>query len=135
MKFGKLDIDPAKNPSVLDTATWDPESAWKSISSISDWPSLQKISPGSTVKETNKPIVYGTSKALYMGNDFFLVRLNDGQQVCIEIGKNRSKNALGKPYGTRSLSNIDRIAMYKTDAEIIDRYVTKINPEKGPKPL
>jgi hypothetical protein len=28
MKFGAIEIDPAKNPAILDTATWDPKSAW-----------------------------------------------------------------------------------------------------------
>jgi len=28
MKFGAIEIDPAKNPAILDTATWNPKSAW-----------------------------------------------------------------------------------------------------------
>ena len=134
MKFGKLHIDPAKNPSVLDTATWDPESAWRLLSSIGDWPSVLKRSRENTVN-MNTPIVYETSKTFHMGNNFFLMRLNDGQHVFIEIGENNTKGPLGKPYATKSLSNNDRMAMYKTDAEIINRYVTEIKPDKGPKVL
>ncbi len=31
MKFGQLEIDPARNPGVLDTVTWDPAAAWKAV--------------------------------------------------------------------------------------------------------
>ena len=33
MRFGKLDIDPAKNPAVLDTATWNHHRAWEVLGS------------------------------------------------------------------------------------------------------
>ena len=34
MRFGQLDIDPAVNPAVLDTLTWDPERACRILGSI-----------------------------------------------------------------------------------------------------
>ena len=31
MKFGRLEIDPALSPGVLDTATWDTAAAWTAV--------------------------------------------------------------------------------------------------------
>lgn len=31
MRFGKLEIDPSRNPAVLDTVTWNPARAWRAV--------------------------------------------------------------------------------------------------------
>ena len=36
MKFKSIELDPAKNPAVLDTATWDTRQAWIAISSVDE---------------------------------------------------------------------------------------------------
>ena len=36
MRFGKLEINPALSPGVLDTATWDRDAAWAAIQAIED---------------------------------------------------------------------------------------------------
>ena len=40
MRFGKLEINPALSPGVLDTATWDRAAAWAAIQAVEDgyWP-------------------------------------------------------------------------------------------------
>jgi hypothetical protein len=42
MKFKKIEIDPQKNPAILDSATWDTESAWSVVSAVdeSHWNSV-----------------------------------------------------------------------------------------------
>jgi hypothetical protein len=135
MKFGKLNINPMKNPAVLDTATWDPESAWRMVSKINDWQSLQNIEMCYSMQEIEEPVAYAASRASYMGSTYFLTGLKDGQQVFVEMSRNRSKGLLGKPCFTKSVSGKNHITMYKTDAEIINTYINEIKPEKGPKAL
>jgi hypothetical protein len=135
MKFGKLNLDPMKNPAVLDTATWDPESAWRMISKVDDWNSLQSIEKHDALREIRKPVIYKASKASYMGSTYFLMGLNDGQQIFVEMNRLSRNNVLGKPNFTKSVSGKTLIAMYKTDADIINTFVDEIIPEKGPKAL
>ena len=42
MRFGKLNINPAKNPAILDTATWDRAAAVAAVQAVDDayWPTL-----------------------------------------------------------------------------------------------
>ena len=42
MKIGKLKINPALSPGVLDTATWDRDAAWTAVQAVDDiyWPEL-----------------------------------------------------------------------------------------------
>jgi hypothetical protein len=135
MKFGKLNIDPMKNPAVLDTATWDPESAWRTVSKITDWRSCKNIKTSGEIQEIKEPVIYEASKASYKRSTYFLMGLDDGQQVFVETSKHNGKGLLGKPHFTKPVSGNTHVTMYKTDADVINRYVTEIKPEKGPKGL
>ena len=48
MNFGNLRLDPAKNPAVLDTATWNPQAAWDFVRTLDDryWQALQDWAAG-----------------------------------------------------------------------------------------
>ncbi|MBN2325328.1 MAG: hypothetical protein JXQ30_16480 [Spirochaetes bacterium] len=135
MKFGKLDINPMKNPAVLDTATWDPKSAWRTVSGITDWKSLKNIETSGIIQEKKEPVVYTASRASHRGSTYFLMGLDDGQQVFVETGKHKSRGVLGEPHFTKAVSDSTYVTMYKTDAEVINRYVTEIKPDKGPRGL
>ncbi len=133
MRFGKLEINPAKNPAILDTATWDPESAWSVVQSLDEayWHSVQQA-----IEQDNLlPVVDGftphsTSSARYHQGVFFLASLADGQQVFVEIGSG-AEPVLGTPVGTKTLRT-GHIKMYKTDAAVIDRFFRLVNPDSGP---
>ncbi|MHC4559575.1 MAG: tagaturonate epimerase family protein [Planctomycetota bacterium] len=138
MKFGKFEIDPAKNPAVLDTATWNPKSAWDTIHSLDEryWQSIHKSIIYKKDLPNNESFnPYIASYARYKGCDFILASLLDGQQVFIEIGNGDTEFLLGEPIGTKSLSQGGYIAAYKTDAAVIYRYIRFLKPEKGPKAL
>ncbi|MCJ7675384.1 MAG: hypothetical protein MUO33_09560, partial [Sedimentisphaerales bacterium] len=89
MKFGAIEIDPAKNPAILDTATWDPKGACDILRQLDErfWQSTY-LAPRSTrgfpVNEHCVP--YAASCARYQASVFFLAGLEDGQQVFISIG-------------------------------------------------
>jgi hypothetical protein len=138
MRFEKIEIDPRKNPAILDTVTWEAASAWDIVSAVdeSHWNSvLQAVREGHPFPVDQRCVVYAGSCAEYRTSTFFLAGLMDGQQVFVQLGTNSKDTILGEPIGTRSLENGTHLAAYRTDAETIDRYVTLISPERGPKAL
>ncbi len=138
MRFEKIEIDPRKNPAVLDTVTWEPASAWSTVSAVdeSHWNSVAKaVREGHPLPVDEHCIVYAGSCAEYQENIFFLTGLADGQHVFVQLGTDDKDTFLEKPIGTRSLKDGTRLAVYRTDAAVIDRYVSLIRPDKGPKAL
>ncbi|MFC1633880.1 tagaturonate epimerase family protein [Planctomycetota bacterium] len=138
MKFETLDIEPQKNPAVLDTATWDPTSAWHRISEIDEsfWMSVSRaIKDKHPLPLDEHCVVYAGSCAEYHEKIFSLAELADGQHVFLEIGTDEANGPLKEPIGIRSLSNGARVASYRAEAAAIERYVSLIRPDKGPKML
>jgi hypothetical protein len=138
MKFETLDIEPQKNPAVLNTATWEPSGAWKKISAMdgSFFLSVLKAIRGEHSLPLHKHcILYSGSFAGYQEKAFALAKLEDGQHVFIEMCTNGADSPLSKPIGIRSLSNDTRLAAYRADAETIGPYVSLLRSDKGPKAL
>ncbi len=138
MRFEKIEIDPRKNPAILDTATWEAESAWSIVSAVdeSHWNSvLQAARQGRPLPVDKRCLVYAGSCAEHRKSMFFLAGLADGQQVFVQLATDSKDTILGEPIGTRSLDNGTHLVVYRTDAETVDRYVTVIKPERGPKAL
>lgn len=137
MRFGKLEINPAKNPAILDTATWDPESAWGVVQSLDDayWHSIQEaIEQDNPLPVVDGFIPHTTSSARCHGGALFLASLADGQEVFVEIGAG-DESVLETPIGVETLEAGSRIAMYKTDAAVIDRFFRFVNPVSGPRAM
>lgn len=138
MRFGQLDIDPRKNPAVLDTGTWEPASVWNTISAIDEsyWSSVREAA-----REERRPpadarcTVYAGSLAEYRRSVFFLAGLDDGQHVLVELGTKDKDVTLGEAIGTRPLRGGNHLVAYSADAATIDRYVRLLRPDKGPKAL
>ena len=138
MKFGVLEINPAKNPAILDTASWDPQGAWRVISSLDGayWQSIREsLAQGSHLPGVESFTAHDSSCAHYQGRAYFLASLADGQQVFVELGNSDSESVLGKPVNTMHFDSGARVAMFKTDSAIIDRFFRFINPDKGPRAL
>jgi len=138
MRFETLEIDPQKNPAVLDTATWDPASAWHRISEMDDsfFISVSKaIKSKHSLPLDKSCVVYAGSCVEYRESIFGLEELVDGQHIFMEIGSLGADNPLTEPIGVRSLSNDTQLAAYRADVTAIDRYVSLIRPDKGPRAL
>ncbi|MHC4580006.1 MAG: tagaturonate epimerase family protein [Planctomycetota bacterium] len=138
MKFKSIELDPAKNPAVLDTATWDAQQAWSAISSIDEsyWKSVTTaVRRDCRPPEGQRCRVYAGSAAEYRDGSFLLAELDDGQHVFIELAAERTDPVLGEPIGTKRFKDKTRLTAYPTDAVTICRYVTAIRPDKGPKAL
>ena len=141
MRFERLDINPAHTPAVLATATWDPAAAWSTVQTIDDhywgdlwsaaissaaqWPLLAQFTPC--------PV----AAAFYAGTLYFPARLADGQQIFLGLGPVPDDALLGDPVGAKPLNSplAATLALYPTDAAVIDRFCRLLVPERGPRAL
>jgi len=132
MQFGKLVINPAKNPAILDTATWAPGEAWSAVQPIAEaeWQSLRQSLGAST--PGGRLTAYPSSFAHHEGADYYLSTLPDGQQVFLALGDLPAEPVLGAPVGRKPLASGGSLALFPTDAAVIDLYFRHIKPEKGP---
>ncbi|MCX6030752.1 MAG: tagaturonate epimerase family protein [Chloroflexi bacterium] len=151
MRFDKLNINPAKNPAILDTATWDRAAAVAAVQAVDDayWPTLLTAAadgaPLFPVPTTASLTPCAASAAWHQGVLYCLAGLPDGQQVFLEIGQSTSDAVLGAPIGVRSwpgspsntqypISNT-HLALHPTDAATLDRFFRLVAPDKGPRAL
>jgi len=138
MKFGNLIINPAKNPAVLDTGTWDCSKACSMISAVNErfWTSVSKTSRQTDrVLPEGRLTAYAGSAAQHRENLLFLLSLNDGQHIFAELGKENRPVILAEPVGSRSFKDGGRLAVYPTDAATVERYVSVIRLDKNPRAL
>jgi len=145
MRFGKIEIEPRTNPAVLDTATWEPKSAWDAVCTVDEsyWNMVIKaVREGHLLPIDQRCIVFAGSCAEYQASVFFLAGLADGQQVFVTVGTPYSgpgtdgkDSPLGKPVSSRSLKDGTCLAVYGTDSTTVDRYVSLIRPDKAPRAL
>ncbi len=106
--FGKLELDPARNPAVLDTTTWDRDAAVTLVFQEDDgfWHRVQNLAG----KNEELPVsgkhltVYPSSHAPDQGADVFLGTLPDGQDIFVRIGPMRGSSQLGYPMATKPIS-------------------------------
>jgi len=136
MKFCQLEMNPANNPGVLDTATWDHAAAWRAVEQVGDkWSEVQAAGiSGNAPPEIDGVRPFAGSCKHRGSGVFSLVGLPDGQQVFVEIGNAGGTEALGQPLGAMTLSSGLRVNAYPTDAAVVHRYVTAVKPESGPQP-
>jgi hypothetical protein len=137
MRFGSLEIDPATNPGVLETATWAPAAAWRAVAEMADrWRTVQAAAIAGRPLPPLDGLTPRTGSVSVRGAAVFcLTALPDGQQVFVEIGSGGGPEALGAPIGTAELSHGIRLAAYPTDAAVVARYCEVVKPGAGPRPL
>jgi hypothetical protein len=138
MRFEKIEMNPAKNPAVLDTATWEPERAWHMLCAVDEafWDLVEAaVRQDSPLPVDERCVVYAGSAAEYRKRVFVLTGLKDGQYVFVEIGSESSDVTLEKPIGVRAFSNGRCMTAYPTDAPAVSYYVSTVRPDKRPKAL
>jgi hypothetical protein len=135
MQFGQLRINPARNPAILPTATWNPENAWAVIQALDDayWQSVQQaLAQGCPAPAAEHFSPYAASLARRAESMLFLAGLADGQQVFVELGSGGEEPLLGTPLGGRRLQTGLPVTAYPTDAAVIDRFFRFLKPERAP---
>ena len=138
MKLGVLRIDPARNPGVIDTGTWDPAAA---VGALARTPvdALNRL--GTAVWEQEPlPAVDGITP--YPGSvartekaSFVLVGLTDGQYVVLEFHPAGQPPELPGLLEDLPLGDGRAVAIHPTDATVLHRYLRDIAPTKGPRAL
>jgi hypothetical protein len=134
--FGILEIDPARNPAVLDTGTWDPEEAWRVVEALDEsyWLKVREAgSEGRALPETAGFAPYPSSCVSLAGNIYFLAGLDDGQHVLVSAGG--AEAVLGPALGHVSSADGWTSTVYKTDSAVLDRFFYLVKPDLGPRPL
>jgi len=146
MRFGKLDINPVRNPAVLDTATWDPAAAWIAVQAVDDafWPALLKAAESGLPLPVSSGLTpHAPSCAWHEGTLYCLAGLADGQEVFLALGPQADDDTLGPPIGGKSLPTVasspqspaPSLRLYPTEAAVIARFFRLIAPDKGPRAL
>ncbi len=144
IKLGKLEIDPSRNPAVLDTTTWDPAGAVRQAKAmgVPFWDQVARGLGGAVTRagaalraEAGECRVHAGSHATLSGADVALATLGDGQDILIRIGQNHDPGTLGKPLDSLALSDGLRLTIHPTDMPVLQRYLTHANPEKAPRAM
>ena len=143
MRFNQLEINPAHNPAILDTAAWDPISAWTQIQAagMDYWQAVQaavaRRAPWLASRWPTSPSLslYPASEARFRGVFYCLAGLADGQQVFLTLGPAEDDAVLGTPLGLISLPSGSFLAAYPAGAAALDRYFRLLRPDKGPRAL
>jgi len=144
MKFGKLEINPVLSPGVLDTATWDRDAAWEVVQAVDDayWPTLLVAAATAAPLPVTAGLSPHAASATWRGDTLVcLAGLADGQQVFLAIGPQTNHVTLGSPVGNKVLPGTAAatpsagVALYPTDAPVIDRFFRTLAPDKGPRAL
>ena len=140
MRFGKLDINPRLSPGVLDTSTWDRAGAWAAVATSAGagtdcaaW--FTATRQGVPPPLSEGPIPHLSSCAWHRDTLICLASLPDGQDVFIAIGPTAAELPLGAPLGQQPLAAPGVLAVYPTDAPVIDRYLRTLAPDQGPRAL
>ncbi len=138
MKFKNLKINPAKSPAILDTATWDTESALQTIQQLPEG-YLEKLRmsacAGQELANFGSFIPYAGSSSKKGLATLLLAGLPDGQQIFIEFLPKVNQPLLGEPLDKVMLSKEKSAVFQKVSAKNIHRFFREVNPAKGPKAM
>lgn len=144
MRFHKLDINPAVNPAILDTATWDRTAAAQALRTTPA-DELQAVASAPATGAAPPPAAgvtpYQASRTFHEGHTYCLAGLPDGQQVFLRFSPASAAlpgaSPLGEPLAMldAELDGRARVAAFPTDAAIIHRYLRDIRPGSGPQAL
>ncbi len=130
-------MNPATNPAILDTVTWDPPAAWQTVTQVGeDWIAAQAaFDSGNRWLGTSNVPLQVSSLARRGAAKFFLAALPDGQEVFVELGQGGGATILGDPLGVNRLKNGLAVAAYPASASVIDRFCRLLAPKNAPEAM
>lgn len=137
---GKLKIDPAINPAILNTGTWDFESIISRVKAIPE-DFFNKIANQLNVSGNNTDLSYSSvtcfsgSIAPLQGAIYALLEFPDKQSAFIMLKKTETDEVLKESFYTMSFPSELNIMLYPTTSDNIYLYVNKVHYKKGPHPL
>jgi hypothetical protein len=137
-RFGKIVFDPARNPAVLDTLTWDADSFIGRATSLGRvfW---DKISAAAKQRRTIEPspglIPHESSIGMIGNSSFILAEADDGQHALVEFSTNAGGVMLVEPLLQMALSHGGWVLFHEANSRNIHAIYSKASPRKIPQAL
>ena len=137
MRYGKLELNPAMSPGVLDTATWDQESVCGAVRSrCAGWHGLHEAAMrGESPKGSFDGIAVAGSSQAFGGRGYILARLDDGQSIFLAAGTSGGADALGPPLASFSVGAGNTLSVHPADAGVIDLFCRVLKPANAPRAM
>jgi hypothetical protein len=135
IEYGKLSIDPVKNPAVLDTGTWDSEEAGSAVGRLTDAFWLEADDQTSSGARESGVEIVEASRTHRQGCNWALLRLPGGQRALVSTGNGAITAGPAEPFHAKKTSDGIRIACYETKDSVLDWYCRTIDPASGPRPM
>ena len=135
MIFSGIELDPASNPAVLDTYTWDPSGAIRHCESMSAFLTECALAVGTArcvgcVKEALADTQAAEASAVLKENvGYFLLNLADGQKVFVAAspsGDNVDVDKIGDLAG-------GKVTIIPVNTDTVKWYTTEIAPQYSPR--
>ena len=137
-EWGALRMDPAVNPAVLDTATWDASTASEALRRIGG-PAFEGVAramlEGGPLPAVPGLALHEGSRSVGEAGNFVLAGLPDGQQVLLEAGGQGGARPLAEPLAELSVDSERSIAAHATSAANLRTFFRDVAPERGPRAL
>lgn len=137
--FGKLNIDPAVNPAILDTGSWDTGKLASLSKKLPDQ-FLEEIVTGATGRNPSQNPVSGevvchaSSIAMYEGIVYAMLEYADKQTAFVAIGA-KETTVLDEPFFTKTALTDRKVSFHPTSARNLNAYTRYIYIGKGPRAL
>lgn len=134
-RFGALTLDPAVNPGVLDTATWDPAAAIAAAQGLGERWSLaqQAIRAGRSFSDPALQVPLAAA-VVQPATIYALATLADGQRLIAHFGA-ANGSTFGKPIAEFALAGGQTVRFHPASAEQINRYCRELKPRNAPRAL
>ena len=137
MLFGKLELDPARSPAVLDTATWDRDAACREVTGRRAlWSALYRdLAAGTARARGSAGAPFPRAVIVEPSRLHCLAALADGQRAFVRVGGPGGESPLGPPMCRSSLGGGGTVSAYPADAAVIDAFCRALAPANAPRAL
>jgi hypothetical protein len=138
LHVGRLQIDPARNPAVLDTATWHPEAVVAAVLGLpaGAWDRVRGTAAGAARPEPLPPFNFGTGRGSDRAAGVWVgAQLDDGQQALLLFRRAPLPVGLARPLCSRVLAEGWTLDALAADADGVAAFVRIVAPECGPQAL
>jgi hypothetical protein len=137
-RFGQISLDPARNPAVLDSLTWDAGSLIRAMKAagLGFW---EKAATAAGSRRNIAPApgltLHEHSAGRIGDNALILAQLADGQHAVVEFVKDGRSPALQEALLWMALSDGGRAVFYRADSRNIHALYAAAAPERLPQAL
>lgn len=137
MKFRELEMDPAKSPAVLDTATWNPTTAFEAVKKTGDqWIAVKRAVADRAELPVLDGVTVQTAGHAWQGETLVLLAgFLDTQQAFVVVGGDSLSEVFGKPIGQVSVGDGCVVSVHPADAVTVARFCRTMAPVNAPRQL